>query len=172
MMAKKAGKPKVSRRRRKQEMSGFGPILFITIGALAVFKYEAALLVAAGLVPTIVLGFTGKGENKNEKLQCVSFTNLSGIMPMIPDVWARPSSVYNFIGDPMNLLVMWGAAAFGYALVYVGPMLASMLLQMLAKDRLKNIVQQKQGLVELWGSEVLGDRDDLFANTPKRPGAR
>lgn len=159
-MAKKPVKPKIARRRRRtQEMSGFGPILFIAIGALALFKYEAALLVAAGLVPTMVLGFTGKGENKNEKLQCVSFANLTGIVTMIPDVWARPSSVYTFIGEPMNLLVMWGAAAFGYALVYVGPMLASMLLQTMAKDRLKNIAQQKQTLVELWGSEVLGDRD-------------
>lgn len=171
-MAKKPVKKARPVRRRRQEMSAFGPILFISLGALALFKYQVAMLVAAGLVPTIVLGFTGKGVNKNEKLQCVSFTNLTGVMTYVQGVWTRPSTVDDVIGDPMNLLVMWGAAAFGYALVYVGPMLASMLLQTLAKDRLKNIAQQKQALVDLWGPEVLGDRDDPVVGAAKRPGLR
>jgi len=173
-MASKPAKPAkkaVKRRRQTSGNGGFIPILFICLGGLALFKYEVAMLISAGLLPTIVLAFTGKGESKNEKLQCVSFTNLAGIATMVPDVWDRPSMVYTLLGEPLNLLVMWGAAGFGYALVYVGPMLASMVLQTMAKDRVKNIIQQKQTLVELWGPEVLGDRDEPPAVDPgRKPG--
>ncbi|MBV1901607.1 MAG: hypothetical protein KUG56_08045 [Kordiimonadaceae bacterium] len=146
-------------RRGKKEMNPFIPLLVICLGGLALFKMGAAILVAAGLVPTIVLGITGKGNYKAEKLQCVSFMNLTGVLTQFPGVWARPNSVYDIIGEPVNLLVMWGAAGFGYALIFVGPMIAAFAVQMLAQERTKNVIQQKQALVELWGTDVLGVKD-------------
>ncbi|MBL4837971.1 MAG: hypothetical protein JKY34_10380 [Kordiimonadaceae bacterium] len=163
-MAKPAGKKPLTKkrpvRRAKKEMNPFMPILLICLGGLALFKMGAAILLAAGLVPTIVLGITGKGSFKSEKLQCVSFMNLSGVLTQFPTVWARPNSVYDIIGEPINLLVMWGAAGFGYALIFVGPMIAAFAVQMLAQERTKSIIQQKQALVELWGTDVLGSKDD------------
>ena len=55
---------------------------------------------------------------------------------------------------------MGGAAGFGYALIFVGPMIAAFAVQMLAQERTKSIIQQKQALVELWGTDVLGSKDD------------
>lgn len=140
-------------------MSAFGPILIFGLIVTAVINHHAALVAVIGLVPTIVLGFTGRGDHKSQRLQCVGFTNLAGVVPFIPLVVARNDSQV-VVGDIFNIVAMFGSAAIGYALIYVGPMVASYILQSLNQDRAKKIVQQRQALVDMWGHEVLGDKDD------------
>lgn len=165
-MAEQQKKKPVRRRRKGDgEGGGFLPLLFIALAAIALFNHQVSILIAAGLVPTIVLAITGKGENKSAKLQCVSFTNMMAVVTMVPDVWSRPSSMMGVISEPMNLLIMWGGAAFGYALIYVGPQVAAMILQGLAQDRIKKIIAQKQAIVELWGHEVMGEKKEDTADT-------
>lgn len=164
-MAKDKKAPVVRRRRaRQQEMSGFGPLMLIAISALALFNHHAAIITVVGIVPTIVLGFTGKGEYKAQRLQCVAFANLAGTMPFAGQAISRSLSWEMIIGDVINLVAMWGGAAIGYALIYVGPLVAAFILQAMNQDRLKKIAQQRQALIELWGSDVLGDKDE-----PKKP---
>ncbi len=166
-MAKKQKKPALRKRRNpQQEFSAFGPLLLFGLLAAALFSPNAAIVAAVGLVPTIVLGFTGRGVHKGARLQCVGFANLAGVLPFIPQVLAR-NDAQVVVGDIFNIVAMFGSAAIGYALIYVGPMVASYVLQSLNQDRLKKIAQQRQSLVEMWGHEVLGDKDDEVA--PKGP---
>lgn len=159
-MTKKQKKPVVRRRRAPQrEMSAFGPFLMFGLVITAVINHHAAIVATIGLVPTIVLGFTGRGEHKSQRLQCVGYTNLAGVLPFIPLVIARNDSQV-VIGDIFNIVAMFGSAAIGYALLYVGPMVASYILQSMNQDRVKKIAQQRQMLVDLWGHEVLGDKDE------------
>jgi len=72
------------------------------------------------------------------------------------------------IRDIFNIVAMFGSAAIGYALIYVGPMVASFVLQSLNQDRVKKITQQRQALVDLWGHEVLGDKDEVAPKGPLR----
>ena len=168
-MAKKQKKPAIRRRRGPQrEMSAFGPFLVFGLVITAVINHHAAIVATIGLVPTIVLGFTGRGEHKSQRLQCVGYTNLAGVLPFIPLVVARNDSQV-VIGDIFNIVAMFGSAAIGYALIYVGPMVASYILQSLNQDRVKKIAQQRQALVDMWGHEVLGDKDEeVGQNTPLR----
>lgn len=158
-MAKKTKPPVIRRRRQRQEMSAFGPLLFIGLAAVALFSWQTAALIAFGLVPTIVLAFTGKGQNKSLRLQCVGFANLGGVIAFAPQVWQRPGQLMAIITDPINLVMMWGSASLGYALIYVGPIVATHVLQGMAQDRIKNIAQQRQALVEAWGPDVLGEKE-------------
>ncbi|WP_417450544.1 hypothetical protein [Kordiimonas sp.] len=150
---------KMRRRRPKREMSGFLPLLFLGLVAVSLFSWKVSVLFIVGLAPTIVLGVTGKGVHKSEKLQCVGFSNIAGIIPFAMQVWSRPRDFSMIISDPINLVAMFGSAAIGYALIYVGPMIAAQVLQAMAQDKLKQLAQQKQALLELWGPEVLGDPD-------------
>ncbi|WP_262691058.1 hypothetical protein [Kordiimonas aestuarii] len=153
-----AKKPmKMRRRRPQQEMNGFLPLLFIALVALALFSWQVSVLFLVGLAPSLVLGVTGKGVHKTEKLQCVGFSNIAGIIPFAMQVWSRPRDFSMIVSDPINLVAMFGSAAIGYALIYVGPMVAAQILQVMAQDKLKTIAQQRQALLELWGPEVLGD---------------
>jgi len=166
-MAKKQKKPALRKRRKpRQEISAFGPLLLFGLLAAALFNPNVAIVAAVGLVPTIVLGFTGRGVHKGARLQCVGFANLAGVLPFIPQVLAR-NDAQVVIGDIFNIVAMFGSAAIGYALIYVGPMVASYILQSLNQDRVKKIAQQRQALVDMWGHEVLGDKEDDAA--PKRP---
>ncbi len=158
-MAKKKTPVAVRRRRRpKQEISGFGPMMVVALAASALYSIDAAITLAIGVVPTIVLGFTGKGDHKSERLQCVGFCNVAGVIPFMVQAKARG---WEFVaGDIFNIVLMFGAAAIGYALVYVGPLVAAFVLQGLNEDRTKKITQQKQMLVDLWSHEVLGDKEE------------
>lgn len=165
-MAKQKKTPIVRRRRKpREEMSGFGPLMVVGMAGAALYSADAAIIMAIGIVPTIVLGFTGKGEFKSERLQCVGFSNLAGVLPFMFQAKGRG---WEFVvGDIINIVLMFGAAAIGYALIYVGPMVAAFVLQGLNEDRLKKIATQKQALVDMWSHEVLGDKDEPEGVNPK-----
>jgi len=147
-------------RRRSSNTNASGIFFIIVLMVLAIINQQAAMLVAVGLLPTIVLGFTAKGSHKSQRMMCVGLTNSAGIVILLGDVWSNTVAFESLIVDLNTWIVMWGAASIGYALNFVGPMIAAMILQGMAQDRVKNINQQKQELLELWGHEVMGSDDD------------
>lgn len=178
MAKKQKATPMRMRRRvhRRQEMSAFGPLLVAGLIGLAIFSPSAAGLAVIGLAPTIVLGLTAKGVNKAERVQCVGFMNIAGTLPFIAQVMDRPNELLFILTNPINLATMYFASAIGYALIYVGPMVAAMVLQSMAQERVKTINQQRQALIELWGPEVIGDKDGpeeepAWAQGGRKPGA-
>jgi len=151
---------------KKQQMSGFWPLLFVAIIVLAFFSPAAAGLAVVGLVPSIVLSVTGRGSYKSERLQCVGFMNAAGVAPFVMQVVSRPNEFATVIGNPINMAIMFGSAAVGYALIYVGPMVAAMILQTMAQERLKTIAQQRQTLIDAWGHELIGDNKEPAQGEP------
>lgn len=167
-MAKKKKKPMVARRKRSSgnDTMGVGVLILIAVACLTLFSSSAAIVMAVGLVPTIVLSFTIKGELKSPRLQCVAYANVAGVLPFVKQAWGTSSpNLERLISDPINLVAMLGSAAIGYALLYVGPVVASYILQGMSADRLKTIAQQRQALVDLWSSDVLGDKEEEKAPT-------
>lgn len=161
MAKKKQVTPMRMRRKinRRQEISAFGPLLVAGLIALAIASLNAVAVAIVGLAPTVVLSLTAKGANKSERIQCVGFMNIAGVIPFIATVIDQPRELMFIITNPINLATMYGAAAVGYALIYVGPMVAAIVLQSLAQERIKTLNQQRQALIELWGADVLGDKD-------------
>jgi len=158
------------RRRGSDNTSASGIFFLIALIVLAVINQQAAMLVAVGLLPTIVLGFTGKGSHKSQRIMCVGLSNATGIVILLGDVWASPGAFDSMIVSLNTWIVMWGGAAIGYSLNFVGPMIAAMIMQGMAQDRIKNINQQKQELLELWGHEVLAsDNKPDLVGQPRRP---
>lgn len=162
-MAKKdkpAKKP-VRRRRQNQGSGGAIGILFVLLlTVIVVINREAAMLIVIGLIPTLVLGITGKGDFKAERMQSVALANMSGVLLLLASVWSKSNGFEELISNPTNWIIMWGSAAIGYALNFVGPMIAVMILQNMVKERLKAMQQQRQELIDLWGPEVLGEKQE------------
>ncbi len=144
---------------KRQEMSAFGPLLVAGLIGLGIASLNAVGVAIVGLAPTIVLSLTAKGINKAERVQCVGFMNIAGVLPFIAMVMDQPRELMFILFNPINLATMYGAAAVGYALVHVGPMLAAIVLQSLAQERIKTLNQQRQALIEQWGADVIGDKD-------------
>jgi len=174
MAKKKQVTPMRMRRRlnQRQEISAFGPLLVAGLIGLAIASLNAVAVAIVGLAPTIVLGLTAKGVNKSERVQCVGFMNIAGVIPFIATVMDQPRELMFIISNPINLATMYGASAVGYALIHVGPMVAAIVLQSLAQERIKTLNQQRQALIEQWGADVIGDKDDPEAEPSWAQGRR
>jgi len=166
-MARQKKAPKVVRKKRPVRKQGSGgqasgPAILFLLALLGIgfANTNAAILLAIGLLPTLVLAFTAKGEFKSKRIACVAFANLAGVVALLGDVWSRPDAFASVVTSMSSWVVMWGGASLGYALIFVGPMIAAVILQGLSEDRIKNINQQRQELIDLWGHDVAASAND------------
>ena len=148
------------KRRRKQENEG-GFILLVAVGLLGLvpFSYEAAGLVFIGIVPSIVMSLTDQKAWKSERLQCIALMNLAGVLPYAVSISENKNLWPGMLADYQIYVPMWGSAAVGYIVLSIGPVIGAIVLQAFAQDKLKNLAQQRQELIDLWGHEVLGDTE-------------
>ena len=129
-------------------------LILFGAGGLAVLSWQTAALGCLGLLPTLVMVYTGTGPFKTEKLQCVFLLNISTIIPFGYDMWHNPEDFSYLIANPITIAGMYSGAAVGYLFVFMGPVFAASVLQILSKDRLRRITQNRQTLVSEWGDEL------------------
>ncbi|UTW56464.1 hypothetical protein [Kordiimonas sp. SCSIO 12610] len=141
---------------KQNTSSNFKLVTMILLGAggLAVLSWQTAAFVAIGLLPSLVLVYTGTGPWKMEKLQCVFLLNAATIIPFAYDIWQNPSSFSYQISNPVSIAGMYSGAAIGYAFIFMGPVFAAAILQILAKDKLRRINQGRKALIDEWGDEL------------------
>ncbi|MBL4788200.1 MAG: hypothetical protein JKY60_03855 [Kordiimonadaceae bacterium] len=166
-MAKRKKAAPVARKKAPAKKRGSGgktsgpALLFLlAVVGIGVFNTNVAILLAIGLLPTLVLAFTAKGDFKSNRILCVALANMAGVVALLGDVWSRPDAFASIVSSMSSWVIMWGGASLGYALIFVGPMIAAIVLQGLAQDRVKNINQQRQELIELWGHDVVINEKD------------
>ncbi len=155
------------RRRRQSESNAFFPLFVMALAGLWFASKELAMLGGIGLVPTLVLGLMGKGANKGSRLTCVFFANTAGTLYYFKMVLDQPSSIDTILANPMNILLMWGAAAVGHALIYIGPWIAAYFIGLSAQDKLNSLNKQRKALIDLWGQEVVPEREKRAPSTTK-----
>lgn len=158
-VAKNVKRKRAPRRRRGQQGSSGGlmALLFLTIMMVGLFNRNVGLLLVLFMIPTFVLAATGKDQYQSDKLTAVMFMNIAGILPFAAEVW-RNSAMFSYvIFDMVKIATMLGAAALGYVLLWVCPIVAAMILQAFGEDKLKTIAAQRKELLELFGPEVLGE---------------
>jgi hypothetical protein len=130
-------------------------LILFGAGGIAVLSWQTAALVCLGLLPTLVLVYTGTGPLKSEKLQCVFLLNISTIIPFAYDMWHNPENFNYMIANPITIAGMYSGAAVGYLFVFMGPVFAAAILQILSKDKLRRITQNRQTLIGEWGDELI-----------------
>lgn len=120
-----------------------------------------------GMIPTMVAYMVDRDSEKPAPIT-VGGLNFCGCMPYAIDLWKHGhnlTAAMKVFADPMAWLIMYGAAAVGWAFYYgIPPAVASAEL-MRAEKRVEVLKQKKVALVQEWGPEVAGDRfDDSAAN--------
>ncbi|WP_374763722.1 hypothetical protein [Yunchengibacter salinarum] len=143
------------RRRRSGDMGGFIPLLLLLVITVSVFEWTIGALSVIALLPTVVLGFTITGRLAEYRLQTVGFCNLAGVLPYAGQLLDDSSRFNEIVVNPVSWAIMFGASGIGYLLLYMGPLVASMLIQAFAQDRLRQINQERKRAVEEWGPDVL-----------------
>ncbi|WCL53769.1 hypothetical protein [Gimibacter soli] len=129
------------------------PLFMLLVAGLAVFNMPVAALLCFGMIPTIVIVYTATGIYAGLKAQIVGLSNLAGVLAAI----AGPSQqVMNPpVFDTYGLALAFAGAAFGYGLVFMGPIVAAVVLQSFSQERLRQLTKQRQTLIEQWGGEIL-----------------
>jgi hypothetical protein len=142
----------------------FVTMFLLIAGGVAVLSWQTAAIVAIGLFPSLILVYTGSGRWKTEKLQCVFLLNVATIIPFAFDMWQEPENFMYTVTNPVTVIGMYSGAVMGYIFIFIGPVVAAAILQVLAKDRLRKIAQNKKALIAEWGNGLALPDNDAVNN--------
>jgi len=156
-MAKKSP-PRGGGKRKKKSLWTF--LLLLLPAGLVVLP--TSILFGLGMIPTMVAYVIDRDPDKPAPIT-VGGLNFCGCLPYAIDLWKHGGGVnaaLKVFGDPMAWLVMYGAAAVGWAFYYGIPPAVANAEVMRSERRIDALKQRKVALVQEWGPDVAGDMFD------------
>ncbi|EDP64732.1 hypothetical protein BAL199_04709 [alpha proteobacterium BAL199] len=144
-------------------------IFIFIIGGVAVFTLPTVLILGIGMLPTVAAMISDRRKEKYATL-CVGCMNFVGVLPFMIKLWTEDHSydnAFKVIGDPFTWLVMFGAAALGWAIYFVAPGIVGMFIGMRTEQRVQRLRRRQRDLVEEWGPGVAGGRRDAEEKADK-----
>lgn len=137
--------------------SSLKPLLWVVLLSIVLLKFpESVILLIVGLLPTMVAFVIDKSSGKYATL-CVGAMNITGVFPSIFELWTGQnnfSQAIQIITNVFDLVIMYGAAGFGWILYIVIPSTVSTLLNLLAQRRITRLRNQQRELINEWGKDV------------------
>lgn len=121
-----------------------------------------SIVFGIGMIPTMVAFIVDRDPEKPAPIT-VGGLNFCGCMPYAIDLWKHGHTIgaaMKVFADPLSWLVMFGAAAVGWAFYYGIPPAVASAEVMRSEKRIDALKQKKVALVQEWGPEVAGDRFD------------
>jgi len=154
-------RPVGDRRKRNQSNGMVGMMVRITLalGALGIFAFPTFLIVILGMTPTLVGLFASQRPDRT-KIQTVAAFNMSGVILFLVPLWMDGHTMDNAIHVLSNVYswaVMYSAAAMGFAVLWLGPQIAALILNALAIGRRGKLDSIRSELIEEWGTGILPD---------------
>lgn len=157
MSAEKRG-----RKKGKGSSSSVFTMLLIMLPVGLIFL-PSTILLAAGMIPTAVAYVVDRDPDKTAPMT-VGGLNLAGVVTFLISLWQAGhtmAALTKVLTDPFAWLVMYGAAALGWATlgwaIYYGipPAVAGWVV-LRAEARIAQRIKEQQDLIALWGTEVNG----------------
>lgn len=137
-------------------------IFFVIIAVVGLFTLPTILILGLGMLPTVGALLSDRRREKYATL-CVGAMNFTGVLPFMIRLWTEEHSyehAFGMIADPFTWLVMYGAAALGWAIYFVAPGIVGMFIGMRTEQRIQRLRRRQRDLVEEWGPGVAGGRRD------------
>lgn len=142
-----------------------GPPAWITWTVLAlgfagafVAMPAAALLLAAGLSPSLVAAFVDQSSGR-ARTHAMTITNLAGLVPALKTLW-RHGGGLEMVGVILHDVFAWlgifGAAAGALVLLWIGPHLAVSYLSLKRRHAAGEVERAQNALRREWGPAVAG----------------
>lgn len=145
---------------RKKRGNVWTFMLLVIPAAMVMLATTVLLLV--GMIPTMVAFVIDRDPDKPAPIT-VGGLNFCGCLPFAIDLWKHGggvAQVMKLLVDPMAWLVMYGAAAVGWAFFFGIPPLVASAEIMRSERRVELLKTKKVALVKEWGPEVAGDPSD------------
>lgn len=158
-MAKK-NKSKKQKNKSKGKINFKFIILLLAFLIFAILYLPTAILFFVGMMPTIAAYFTDKIPGRN-KTFTIGTMNFAGCFYYMVSIWshAKPLEMSaEYLSNPMTIVVIYTAAAFGYGINYLTTIIVASVLRQKSQLRLEKLEDRKKKLIERWGEKVNGDR--------------
>ncbi len=143
---------------KKQGKRGGSVTLLAILIVLASAVAPAMMLVmAVGMVPSIVLLAVGSRDQRGAIPSMVAL-NLAGVLPVLGSLFERGVSIQtalSLLSDIYNWALMYGAAATAGMLMWAGPAIAQVIVDMQAQSRRRHLEKQRRKMLEEWGGGLL-----------------
>ena len=130
------------------------------IGAFAgVFALPTFMVLACGLPPALVAALVDDQPGRHAS-SCVLAANLSGIAPILMALWTGGNTIglaTMLLSDVYVWLGMYGAAALGWVLIWLWPLVIEFTLAFAANQRIRKLRVYQERLMEEWGDALGGE---------------
>jgi hypothetical protein len=116
----------------------------------------SVMLLFIGMLPTLVAFLVDRTPKKYSTF-CIGGLNFSGVFPSLLDLWTGANSVsaaIDIMTDPFRLIVMYGAAGFGWLLFAMLPSVVGAILAVNAQRRVAQLRGTQRELIAEWGPEI------------------
>lgn len=149
-------------KKKKRKKGGFGwrgQVLAVFVLLTAIIFMPSTILLLFGMLPTIAIAAFG-AKNRKAKAITVGAMNLAGCTPFLLHLWTLGHDVANalvIITDPRFIIIMWSMAGVGYMVDWSLSGIVAKVMIDRGRQRIKNIKQQQEEMVERWGVEVTGE---------------
>lgn len=155
-----AKRPPARAPKKRKKKGPWTFLLLILPAALVVLP--TSVLFGLGMIPTIVAYAVDRSSEKSAPIT-VGGLNFCGCLPYVIDLWKHSGTLtaaLKVFSDPLAWLVMYGAAAVGWAFYYgIPPAVAN--AELLRSERRVDVLKQRKvALVQEWGPNVAGDTFD------------
>lgn len=141
-------------------------ILGISLLMIAGIGYSF-ILVIVGMLPSLIARVIDRTPNAF-RFKTVAAMNFSGILPYLSILIRQGNSlgaVKEMMGNGTMWLFIYGAAAIGWAIVWLAPYTIKYVLLVFGKSRIASLESDQATLVEEWGEAVKTGQRSLPKNT-------
>ena len=132
---------------------------------VVIISLSSVILLFFGMLPTFVAMIVDRTRQKYAAF-CVGGMNFSGVFPYLLDLWAGEhtvASAMEILTNVFSLLLMYGAAGFGWMIFIAIPPVVGAFLTVMAQRRVSQLRRDQKELIEEWGEDVAVPDDDLVS---------
>ncbi|MDX9859761.1 MAG: hypothetical protein RBS99_02480 [Rhodospirillales bacterium] len=133
--------------------------LFVLVVGLIWLSPATILVMVVGMPPTVVAWIIDRSYQKSASY-CVAGMNFCGLFPYLMDLWMGANSMKAaaaVVTDVFALLVIYGAAAFGWMIYITIPPVVGTFLTVMAQRRVVQLRTLQRQIIDEWGESVAHD---------------
>lgn len=159
-MAKKAQPAPQPGSFRKGQLTLWFSVIFV---GLVIWQLPTVMLMFFGLLPTIVSVIIDRSPKKHAAF-CVGGINFCGVFPYMMEMWTGSNTIdaaMLILTDVFSLVIMYGAAAFGWMIYQSLPPIVATFLTVIAQSQVSSLRSTQRQLIEDWGEDVATPQEVL-----------
>lgn len=155
-MAFKDKRTAEQKKRKRDGVIGLIIMFLVLIPVLAMMLPTVIFLILS-MLPTLTAVLTDRGGREKYKWLCVGGTNFAGtlyfLFHLLIEEPTLSSALFLFL-QIETILVIYGAAAFGYCLYKIVPFFVINFQSLFNSHRLNALRSAQKSLIQEWGAEV------------------